>query len=62
MRVAFAMLIAIHALPHLIGAAKAFGWAAVPKLQSPIVPATGVLWLLAAMVLLPPWPIARSSR
>ena len=54
MRVAFAMLIAIHALLHLIGAAKAFGWAAVPKLQSPIVPATGALWLLAAMVLLPP--------
>jgi hypothetical protein len=52
MRIAFALLIAIHALLHLLGATKAFGWASVPQLRSPIAPVAGLLWLLAAILLL----------
>jgi hypothetical protein len=52
MRVAFALLIAIHALLHLLGATKAFGWASVPQLRSPIAPVAGLLWLVAASLLL----------
>ena len=41
-----------HGLIHLLGAAKGFGWATVSQLQEPIGVAAGVLWLLAAALVL----------
>ena len=35
----------------MLGAAKAFGWAAVPQLRAPISPLGGALWLAAAILL-----------
>jgi hypothetical protein len=51
MRVAVAILIGIHGLIHLLGATKAFGWAEVPQLRTPISPLGGALWLAAAILL-----------
>ena len=51
MRIAFAILIGIHGLIHLLGPAKAFGWAEVQQLRTPISPLGGVLWLVAAILL-----------
>ena len=51
MRYAFAVLIGIHALLHLIGATKGLGWAAVPQLRTPISASAGALWLVAAVLL-----------
>ncbi|MGE0448846.1 MAG: DUF6544 family protein [Vicinamibacterales bacterium] len=44
----FAVLLALHGLVHLLGAAKAFRWAELPQLTQPISPAAGGLWLAAA--------------
>ncbi len=52
MRIAFAILIALHGLIHLIGPAKAFGWGNVTQLRQPISPTGGLLWLLAAVLLI----------
>ena len=52
MRIAFAALIALHGLIHLIGSAKAFGWGNVAQLRQPISTTGGMLWLLAARLLL----------
>ena len=41
-----------HGLIHLLGAAKAFGWAEVNQLSQPIGPAAGALWLIAAVLVL----------
>ncbi|WP_162598580.1 DUF6544 family protein [Nocardioides gilvus] len=41
-----------HGLIHLLGVAKGFGWASVPQLKGPIEARTGVLWLLAAALVL----------
>jgi hypothetical protein len=41
-----------HGLIHLLGAAKALGWAEVPALHDPISPATGLVWLAAALLVL----------
>lgn len=46
MRVAFAALLVVHGMIHVLGAAKAFGWATLPQLTQPISPVLGVLWLL----------------
>ncbi len=51
MRIAFAILIGLHALIHCIAPAKAFGWADVPQLRLPIAPLGGALWLGAAVLL-----------
>jgi hypothetical protein len=51
MRLAFALLVAIHGLIHLIGPAKAFGWGSVTQLRQPISSVLGVLWLVAAALL-----------
>ncbi len=51
MRIAFAILIGIHGLIHLLGPAKAFGWAEVQPLRTPISPFGGALWLVAAILL-----------
>ena len=52
MRIGFALFIALHALIHLLGPVKAFGWARISQLKDPITPAVGALWLLAAVLLL----------
>jgi hypothetical protein len=52
MRTGFALLMGLHGLIHLLGPAKAFGWATVSQLRQPISPLGGVLWLVAALVLL----------
>jgi hypothetical protein len=51
MRIAFIALIGIHGLIHLLGPAKAFGWADVSQLRMPISPIGGVLWMIAALLL-----------
>ena len=45
---AFAGLLVLHGLIHLVGFAKAFRFADLPQLVRPISPALGVMWLLAA--------------
>ncbi len=52
MRIAFAVLLALHGLIHLIGPAKAFGWGNVTQLKEPISPTGGILWLVAALLLI----------
>jgi len=51
-RVAFAVLLAVHALIHLLGVAKGFGLAPIPALRIPISRPVAALWLVAAVVLL----------
>lgn len=51
MRFAFAGLVSLHGLLHLLGPPKAFGWASVPQLRTPISALNGVLWLCAAVLL-----------
>lgn len=51
-RWAFVVVIAIHAIIHLLGFAKAFGLAEAPQLTQAISPPLGVLWLLATLALL----------
>ena len=50
MRVALASFLVVHGLIHLLGTAKAFGWAELPQLTRPISPALGAAWLLTAML------------
>ncbi len=52
MRIALIVLLALHGLIHLLGPAKAFGWAPVTQLTHAISPASGMLWLLAAILLI----------
>jgi hypothetical protein len=52
MRVAFAIVLVVHGLIHLLGFAKAFEFAVLPQLTRPIPPSTGVLWLTAALLFL----------
>jgi len=56
-------LLLLHGLIHLMGFAKAFGYAELPQLTQPISREWGVLWLLAgglvvatAMMLAALWP------
>ena len=51
MKIGLAVLLVLHGLTHLLGPAKAFGWATVSQLRQPIAPAGGVLWLIAALLL-----------
>jgi hypothetical protein len=44
-------LIVLHGLIHLLGPAKAFGWASVSQLRVPVSHGAGLLWLLAAVLL-----------
>ncbi len=46
------VLLTVHGLIHLLGAAKGFGWAEVSQLSQPIGPVAGVLWLVAAVLVL----------
>ncbi len=52
MRYAFVGFLVLHALIHLMGFAKAFGFATMPNLTVPISRALGVVWLLAAVTML----------
>ncbi len=52
MRWAFAGLLVIHGLIHLMGFAKAFGYAELAALTQPISRSLGALWLLAALMFL----------
>ncbi len=52
LRWAVAAVLLGHALIHLLGAAKGFGWADVPRLDQPIGAAGAVLWLAAALLVL----------
>ncbi|MFN7982674.1 MAG: DUF6544 family protein [Vicinamibacterales bacterium] len=52
MRLAFASLLVVHALIHLMGVVKAFELAPLEQLKLPVSPAAGVLWLLAAVLLM----------
>jgi hypothetical protein len=62
MTVAFASVLVVHGLIHMLGVAKAFGWAELPQLSQPVSPMFGAVWLLAgllfvaAAVALPLWP------
>ncbi|MCC7054273.1 MAG: hypothetical protein IT355_13485 [Gemmatimonadaceae bacterium] len=51
MKIAFAVLLALHGLLHLIGPAKAFGSWDMTQLRLPISPIGGALWLLAAVLM-----------
>jgi len=52
MRIAFAVVLAIHALIHLMGFLKAFGFAKLPQLTTPISKPLGAAWLVATLALL----------
>jgi hypothetical protein len=52
MRFALALVLTVHALIHLMGFAKAFGYAPLPQLAIPISRPMGVVWLLATLLLL----------
>ena len=48
----FVALLVLHGLIHLMGPAKAFGWADLPQLTQPISRPMAGLWLLATVLLL----------
>ena len=50
--IAFAILVAVHGLIHLLGFVKALGLAELQQLTEPVSMAYGVLWLLAALLCL----------
>ena len=52
MTVAFALVLIVHGLIHLLGFAKAFGFADLPQLTQPIPPLLGALWAVAALLFL----------
>jgi hypothetical protein len=52
MRFVLAVVLVVHGLIHLMGFAKAFGYAALPQLTIPISRPVGLLWLLATLLLL----------
>jgi Family of unknown function (DUF6544) len=47
---AFALLVTVHGLIHLLGVAKAFHLAELPQLTQPISPFFGALWLMSALL------------
>jgi hypothetical protein len=51
-RWALIVVLAGHGLIHLLGVAKAFGWAEVKSLEEPIGRGAGAFWLLAAVLVL----------
>ena len=50
--IVFMLVLVVHGLIHLMGFAKAFGLAELPQLTQPISRGQGVLWLLAALLLI----------
>jgi len=51
-RVAFAIVLVVHGLIHLLGVAKAFELAELPQLIRPIPPVIGMVWLAATLLFL----------
>jgi hypothetical protein len=49
-RWALAVIVVVHGLIHLLGAAKGFRWATVTSLTQPISTMRGVVWLAAAIL------------
>lgn len=52
MRIAFAVLLALHGAIHLLGFVKAFGLAEVAQIQQPVSRLAGVLWLFSTVAFL----------
>jgi len=52
MRWLFAAIVVLHGLIHLMGPAKAFGWAELEALTRPISRGMGVVWGLAGLAML----------
>lgn len=52
MRIAFSLLLTLHAIIHIMGFAKAFGLASLEQLRVPISRPMGGLWLVAAVLLI----------
>ena len=52
MRIVLATLLTFHALIHLVGLFKSFGFAELALLTTPISKPLGVVWLVAVLVLL----------
>ncbi len=52
MRLAFALLMGLHGVIHLVGPAEAFGLLDLAALRQPISVPQGVLWLLTAVLLI----------
>jgi hypothetical protein len=52
MTMLFGVILTVHGLIHLLGFAKAFGLADLPRLTQPISPTLGVLWLVASLLFL----------
>ena len=52
MRWIVAVLLAVHGLIHLMGFAKAFGYAELRQLTQPISPVMGVAWLAAGLLVI----------
>ena len=52
MKPLFILVVVGHGLIHLMGPAKAFGFAELPQLTQPISKAMAIVWLLAAAALL----------
>src|SRR3979490_1213190 len=50
-RTVFIIVVGIHGLIHLLGFAKAFGYAKLPQLAQPLSRTVGALWLIAAVLL-----------
>jgi hypothetical protein len=51
MKLIFAIFLVVHGLIHLLGGAKAFNLAEIPRLTQQISRPLGVLWLLATGLL-----------
>lgn len=52
MRWIIAVLLAAHGLVHLMGFAKAYGYAGLPQLTQPISRPMGLMWLAAALLVI----------
>lgn len=52
MRWVFAFIVVLHGLIHLMGPAKAFGYADLPQLAQPVSRGMGLWWATAAMLML----------
>jgi hypothetical protein len=52
MRILLASVVGLHGLIHLMGMAKAFGWAELAQLKVPISPSMGLVWGAAALLFL----------
>jgi hypothetical protein len=52
MRWIVAVLLVVHGLIHLMGFAKAFGYAELPQLTRPISSEMGVAWLAAGLLVI----------